>query len=177
VHEYLAAELRERLRQVFPEVRVRGLFGTPTLYETEIRRVDAARQRIRRKQEAARRTEGREAEARARAARRAGGARIRPSRPLPFRVARRLLPASVRGWLRSMVASRPGVGPRSSATATAPAPAPAVVPPPAVERPPEMTMDQFLEFSVADLFYADTDLDRAMDLLAICRIGDDAGPA
>ena len=175
VHEYLAAELRELLCQVFPEVRVRGLFGTPTLYETEIRRVDAARQRIRRKQDAARRTEAREAEVRARAAHRAGGERIRPERPLPIRVARRLLPAPVRGWLRSMVAPATGVAPRPQVTA--PPPAAAVVPPPPVEQRPEMAMDQFLEFSVADLFYADTDLDRAMDLLAICRISDDASPA
>jgi len=31
-------------------------------------------------------------------------------------------------------------------------------------------LESFLRFSVADLFYADTDLDRAMDLLAICRL-------
>ncbi|MBI3748918.1 MAG: class I SAM-dependent methyltransferase [Chloroflexi bacterium] len=177
VHEYLASELRELLRQVFPEVRVRGLFGTPTLYETEIRRVDAARQRIRRKQEAARRAEARETEARAKAVRRAGGERIRPARPLPIRFARRLLPAPVRGWLRSLVARATGVAPRLNGTAATPPPAPPVVQPQAVERPPEMTLDQFLEFSVADLFYADTDLDRAMDLLAVCRVGVAAGTA
>lgn len=163
VHEYLAAELHDLLAQVFPGVRVRGMFGTPTLYETEIRRVDAARQRIRRKDAAARDAEARRAEAREREARRAAARVAASSRPLPIRVARRLLPARVRGWLRSMVAPSPAATQR-----TAP---PAATPPAATDSPPEMSLDAFLEFSVADLFYADTDLDRAMDLLAICQVG------
>jgi hypothetical protein len=32
-----------------------------------------------------------------------------------------------------------------------------------------MMAERFLQFSVADLFCADTDLDRAIDLLAICQ--------
>jgi hypothetical protein len=35
---------------------------------------------------------------------------------------------------------------------------------------PSMDLESFLRFSVEDLFHADTDLDRAMDLLAICRV-------
>jgi hypothetical protein len=33
-----------------------------------------------------------------------------------------------------------------------------------------MDLETFLRFSVDDLFYADQDLDRAMDLLAICGL-------
>ncbi len=165
VHEYLAAELHDLLAQVFPRVQVRGLFGTPTLYETEIRRVDAARQRIRRKDEAAWRAEERRASA-GTAARKAAPHTARPGRPLLRRAARRVLPAAVRGWLRSMVALPPSATPNSRAEATAPPQ------PPLVADPPEMALDQFLEFTVADLFYAATDLDRAMDLLAICRVGE-----
>jgi ubiquinone/menaquinone biosynthesis C-methylase UbiE len=164
VHEYLAAELRDLLLEVFPQVRVRGLFGTPTLYETEIRRVDAARRRIRRKNEAARQAEARQAEARDRATRRATSEAARAARPLPSRVARRVLPSRIRGWLRSMVASPSSRAPQPSMVATA-------TQAPPQESQPEMDLETFLEFSVADLFYADTDLDRAMDLLAICRVG------
>ena len=39
-----------------------------------------------------------------------------------------------------------------------------------VDEPPSMDLEAFLRFSVADLFYADTDLDRAMDLLAVCPV-------
>lgn len=171
VHEYLAGELHGLLSQVFPRVRVRGMFGTPTLYETEIRRADAARQRIRRKLEAARRAEERQAEARARATRRASADAARASRPWPIRVARRVVPAPVRGWLRSMVAPTPSRAPGSDALPATPAPSAAEPP---VDPAPEMPFETFLEFSVADLFYADTDLDRAMDLLAICRVGEAA---
>lgn len=36
---------------------------------------------------------------------------------------------------------------------------------------PVMDFETFLAFTVDDLFYADHDLDRAMDLLAICEVG------
>ena len=166
VHEYRAAELHDLLAQVFPEVRVRGMFGTPTLYETEIRRVDAARQRIRRKNEAARQAEARQAEARRadprQATSRSASTRADgTARPLPIRVARRVLPSAVRRWLRSIVTPTPG---------PVALPNPAMIEPPqsATETTPEMDLKRFLDFSVTDLFYADTDLDRAMDLLAIC---------
>jgi len=164
VHEYVAAELRDLLVRVFPQVRVRGLFGTPTLYETEIRRVDAARQRIRRKNEAARQAEAHQAEAHNAATRRATGKVDRAARPLPIRVARRVLPSAMRRWLRSTVAPTPSPTVRSIPEA-----APPPQPPPGT---PEMDLASFLEFSVTDLFYADTDLDRAMDLLAICQVGE-----
>ncbi len=160
VREYLATELRDLLGQVFPQVRVRGMFGTPTLYETEIRRVDAARQRIRRKNEA----EARHSVARGTAARPAASKPVRAARPLPIRVARRLVPSPVRAWLRSM--AMPATNPTASRAQT----------PAATQAPPQMDdsssidLESFLRFSVADLFYADTDLDRAMDLLAICRL-------
>ena len=73
VHEYRADELAELLGTVFAGVQVLGMFGAPELYETEIRRVDAARQRIRRKEEAAARQE---------AARAAAAARAQAARPL-----------------------------------------------------------------------------------------------
>jgi len=163
VHEYLADELEGLLRGVFATVTVLGMFGVPELYETEIRRVDAARQRIRRKEAAATRQAARAAAAAKAAASRAA----RPNRPLPFRIARAVLPGFVRARLRSIV--RPpmnGIAPRVSvATAQVDAPveaSPAVGPPPA-------DLGAFLRLSVDDLFYAPSDLDRAMDLLAICR--------
>ena len=167
IHEYLADELRDLLAQVFPQVRIRGLFGTPTLYETEIRRVDAARQRIRRKNEAARQAEERRAAAAEAASRTATSWAVRSARPLPIRVARRLLPSVVRGWLRSLVTPTSTPGPSSSSISVTSPPA---MPP--TDGPAELSLDAFLEFSVADLFYADTDLDRAMDLLAICQVGE-----
>lgn len=166
VHEYLATELRSLLNGVFPQVTIRGMFGTPTLYETEIRRVDGARQRIRRKEQAA---------ARQVAARQAADAKVaaapradRAARPLPVRVVRAVLPAFARAWLRSIV--RPGANRAGRPASTAAVePTPAADAAPAVE-PPLMDLETFLQFSVADLFYADTDLDRAMDLLAICEL-------
>ena len=45
----------------------------------------------------------------------------------------------------------------------------------AAVEPESMDLETFVRFSVDDLFYADTDLERAMDLLAICRV--EAAPA
>ncbi|MDO8485331.1 MAG: hypothetical protein Q7S35_10370, partial [Candidatus Limnocylindrales bacterium] len=149
---------------VFPQVRIRGMFGTPTLYETEIRRVDAARQRIRRKEEAAARQAAAAREATARHAP-AIAPPVRPARPLPLRVVRAVLPGFARAWLRSVV--RPG-----RKRATRPVSTRAIAPTTEVAvAPPSMDLETFLRFSVADLFYADMDLDRAMDLLAICELG------
>lgn len=174
VHEYLAGELAELLRSVFPRVGVLGMFGVPELYETEIRRVDAARQRIRRIEEAAARTEARQAalaaSANARAARPA-------SRPWPVRVAVRVLPQAVRTWLRSMASSstderRQGVPAVTPPTPVAAAEAPGVAGATATSSVPGSStdLDAFLRFDVEDLWYADTDLDRAMDLLAVCQL-------
>ncbi|MDO8484384.1 MAG: class I SAM-dependent methyltransferase [Candidatus Limnocylindrales bacterium] len=166
VHEYVATELRDLLKTVFPQVRIRGMFGTPTLYETEIRRVDAARQRIRRKEEAA--AAARQATAAHEATARhapATATPVRPARPLALRVARAFLPSFARAWLRSNV--RPE-GTRATRSVSSPAIEPTTA---AAVEPRSMDLETFLRFSVADLFYADTDLDRAMDLLAICELG------
>lgn len=103
VREYLADELEALLKGFFDEVRVRGMFGTPTLYETEIARVDRRRREIRARE-------------------RAAGAAAEPASP------------------------------RSAAA----------------PRRPDVDIDGFRKFTVADLFYADTDLDRAIDLMAVC---------
>ena len=79
--------LEAELREVFPDARVRGMFGTPTLYETEIDRVDAARRRIR-KSEAAAVAPSSVAGATADAAPTPRARR----RPLPVRVVRALIP-------------------------------------------------------------------------------------
>lgn len=157
VHEYVATELHDLLAKVFAEVRIRGMFGTPTLYETEIRRVDAARQRIRRiNQAAARRAAQPSSPAPAKP--------VRSARPLPIRVARRLLPAPLKRWFRSLIVAptKATSGLAQTSLASQPAPPP--------DPPASISLESFLAFSVDDLFYADTDLDRAMDLLAVCRV-------
>ena len=162
VHEYAATELRDLLVGAFAQVRILGMFGTPTLYETEIQRVDAARQRIRRNEDAAARQMVAAGEA---GARRAGAPPTTPrsARPVPIRVVRAVLPGFARAWLRSNLRTR---GARAARPASAPAVEPVTA---ATGKPPAMDLEAFLRFSVADLFYADTDLDRAMDLLAICH--------
>lgn len=158
VREYTARELRALLEQVFPRVRIRGMFGVATLYETEIRRVDAARQRIRRlaAAEAAKRAAatdpGHPSAQPGRAPTQNGGSSAR-------RIARRVVPARLRQWLRAQLTP-----------AQAPRLAKAVPDPPQAPLAPETSLDLFLEFTVNDLFYADHDLDRAMDLLAICEV-------
>jgi SAM-dependent methyltransferase len=163
VHEYLADELEGLLRGVFATVTVLGMFGVPELYETEIRRVDGARQRIRRKEAAA----ARQAAHAAAAAKAAAGTAARRNRPLPLRIARAVLPAFARAWLRSIVRPPMNGVVRRVPVATAPLDAPATESP-AVE-PPSADLEAFLRFSVDDLSYSASDLDRAMDLLAICR--------
>lgn len=156
VHEYVATELRDLLTAVFPQVRIRGMFGTPTLYETEIRRVDAARQRIHLLEEAAARLASAHPPA-------AVSRPIRRPRPLAVRMAGAVLPGFVRTWVRSVML--PVAKPVTS-TASPPAIPSAT---PATDEP-AIDLETFLQFSVADLFYADTDLDRAMDLLAVCHL-------
>ncbi len=147
VREYLPAELRAALGGEFASVRVRGMFGTASLYETEIRRVDAARKAVVR----------REAKERAAAVRAVARAAPR-SRPRHIRAARAIVPGFARARLRTLL-RRPG----------RPVPGPPVAPMPPAE--PAMDLETFLRFSLADLFYADTDLDRAMDLMAVCEAG------
>lgn len=157
VREYRADELRELLAGVFEDVRVRGMFGTPTLYETEIRRVDAARQRLRRIAAAERQAAERSKEGAAPSP----SPRSKAPVSLPRRAARRFLPGAIRRGLRSALGAAPGPGPGQATPPPAPAPS---------APDPAMSLDEFLRFEVADLFYADHDLERAMDLLAICRV-------
>ncbi|MEX1169639.1 MAG: methyltransferase domain-containing protein [Chloroflexota bacterium] len=161
VHEYMAVELADLLRGVYPRVTVLGMFGAPELYETEIRRVDAARQRIRSKEEAAARQTARQAADAAKA--QAGASRHRAPRPWPVRVARRVIPQPIRTWLGSVVRSPsrlPTAATRASGPITVPAPVAA----------PPVDLDAFLRFTVDDLWYEETDLDRSMDLLAVCEL-------
>lgn len=164
VREYLADELAELLGSEFAHVRVLGMFGTPELYETEIRRVDAARRRIRRKEEAAARQAARLAaaeEGRTRAT------NPRRARPWPIRLLRGLVPPGIRARLRSV---------RGSATPGRVAPvAPAAVVAPVAGEPAGIDLEAFLRYTVDDLWYADADLDRAMDLLAVCEVGERRG--
>jgi len=176
VHEYVARELEERLGEVFATVSVLGMFGAPGLYETEIRRVDAARQRIRRKEEAANRQAtrqaAREAAAAAMAARRAG----RGQRSWPIRFARAAMPGFARAWLRSLV--QPGMPTRAPrlpaevvrSVGSAGSAAPTSSATPADSDAVSIDLEAFLRFSVDDLWYATSDLHRAMDLLAVCRV-------
>ena len=169
VHEYLADELRELLLGVFARSRSSRDVRGPKLYETEIRRVDAARQRIRRKTKGPRRARRRSAKGG-----HAGRRGCRPPGGTGLAVADRagVVARFLRAWLRSVVrpaAGRPAVArcggetePTSGGCGGA---------------GQAMDLESFLRFSVADLFYADSDLDRAMDLLAICRSGGPrAGP-
>lgn len=176
VREYRADELAAVLAGAFASAEVLGMFGAPELYETEIRRVDAARQRIRQKDEAAAR---RETARLAAAASTATAADARPERPWVWRAVRAVTPAVVRGWARSLrhaggapAAQRPpiAVALRPSMTAVEAPLADAAMPPEPLE------LEAFLRYTVDDLWYASTDLDRSMDLLAICRVGgEDSG--
>ena len=162
VREYRAEELRALLETVFGEVRILGMFGTPTLYETEIDRVDAARRRMRRLAAAAMAPKPGSGDGPQRPS--SAHTRRRP-RPLPVRLARAVLPSAVRAWLRSTVGAAAEPAPRAaSVPAAADGPAPSTDPP--------MDLESFLRFTVDDLFYAEHDLDRAMDLLAICRVAE-----
>jgi SAM-dependent methyltransferase len=164
VHEYMARELRGLLEGLFAEVRLLGMFGAPALYDTEIRRVDAARQRIRRKEEAEARGV---AKAQEMAKRQTAASAPKAPRPFSIRVARAVLPDAVRGWLRSMLRPRPEPASRSAPTSVEPSPLP---PPSRAGDPQPMDLETFLRFGVDDLYYAETDLDQAMDLLAVCDV-------
>jgi hypothetical protein len=135
------------------------MFGTPTLYETEIRRVDATRRQIR---DAA---QPKRAPAPPTAPRRTA-----PTPPAPLRVARAVLPGRVRVWLRRTLLGPPAKP--ASATATRENAAEPVAAEPIGAAPDlqPLSLERFLEFGVDDLFYADHDLDRAMDFMAVCRV-------
>jgi len=174
VHEYVAAELGDLLREVYASVSVFGMFGATELYETEIRRVDAARQRIRRIEAAAARLAARDAHAASTATARRP---VRGRRPWSIRLARAAVPAPVRAWLRSRLRSGEAVAPASGPVAPAASIA-SVDPGEPVETngvtapaaAPSSDLDAFLRFTIDDLWYAPSEPDRAMDLLAICEV-------
>jgi 2-polyprenyl-3-methyl-5-hydroxy-6-metoxy-1,4-benzoquinol methylase len=163
VREYRAHELAALLPRVFARTTVLGMFGVPELYDTEIRRVDAARQRIRRNAEAAARAAAAREAAQARAATRAA----RRDRPWPWRVARALVPEPIRVRLRALRHPAAGASPPSPVVRTDAAPPATISAQPPAE--PPLPPEAFLRFTVDDLWYAQDDLDRAMDLLAICE--------
>ena len=90
-----------------------------------------------------------------------------------------MLPAFVRGWLRSIIPAEadrfsqpfpPAADLRAPAVVATPPPATAPLAESPLAERPAIDLESFLRFSVDDLWYAETDLDRAMDLLAICRL-------
>jgi SAM-dependent methyltransferase len=164
LREYRAEELRTLLGTVFDEVRILGMFGTPTLYQTEINRVDAARRRMRRLAQAAAESAKPGSEDGQR--RRTSVAVGRPHRSLPLRLARAVLPSGARAWLRSTLGAAAAVPPPATGVSSSAKSEPA----PPID--PSMDLEAFLRFTVDDLFYAERDLDRAMDLLAICRVAE-----
>jgi SAM-dependent methyltransferase len=176
VREYRADELTGLLADAFAEVEVLGMFGVPELYDTEIRRVDAARRRIRETEVAAAHRDAaiaeRAAAREAAAAARTDVERRRRERSLAWRALRAVTPAVVRSWVRPVRNS--GAPARTSPSARPlAAAAPRAAPVSPVESPPP-GLEAVLRYTVDDLWYASTDLDRSMDLLAICRVGDRA---
>ncbi|OGN84227.1 MAG: hypothetical protein A2X23_13845 [Chloroflexi bacterium GWC2_73_18] len=147
VREYQAAELPAVLGASFDDVEVLGMFASPLCYRTEFDRVDVARRRHAAKLRLAR--EGRLA----------GGGR----RPAAWRALRRLVPeplAAVLRRARRRAAAQqraPSGPPRSDLLGTS-AEVDAALASPDTAAP-----------SLADLWYAPRDLDRALDLLAVCR--------
>ena len=95
----------------------------------------------------------------------------RRDRPWVWRAARAVTPAVVRGWARSLRHASGAQAAQRPPIAVAERPPMAAVEPPIADAatPPEpIDLEAFLRFTVDDLWYAATDLDRAMDLLAIC---------
>jgi len=164
--EYRAHELKDLLGEVFSDVEVLGMFGVPTLYELEFGRVDFNRRSGRRRLEVA---AAKEAAAAAKAAAEAATAQApapTPKPPPPFtaRVRRRLGHTSAGSWLRGALGRTPASAPPATVAAPAPA-APAPVAP--APTPPDV---DFRDYTVEDLFYSGRDLDRSLDLLALCSV-------
>ena len=165
VREYRADELAVALGEVFDGVEVLGMFGVPTLYDLEIERVDANRRGVRARQAA---IAAKEAAAAAKAAAAQAPAPVPPPTPAPSitrRVRRRLGRTSVGRWAKGALRGSTPVSPPAAAAST-PAPTPAPVPAPAAAAP---AVD-FAAYTVHDLLYSGRDLDRSMDLMAICTI-------
>jgi SAM-dependent methyltransferase len=153
VREYTATELRELLQHAFQRVRIRGMFGTPTLYNLEIEAVDAARARTRRASIAGSQAPVRDAG--------------RDRRPLPIRLARAALPGWVRARLRPLVRAR-RQRKRAATRVT--------LSPPAGSTASRVDLATFRAFTSDDLFYSDRDLDLALDFMAVCGLGSGAEP-
>jgi hypothetical protein len=67
-----------------------------------------------------------------------------------------VIPTAIRARLRGALVDSPPPVPKAVKKAPPPGPEP-------------MPLEHFLEFTVDDLYYADHDLDRAMDFMAVCR--------
>jgi hypothetical protein len=98
------------------------------------------------------------------------------SRAWPMRLARAVVQEFARAWLRSLLRTAPpAVGrPRQTTATGSIAPAESIEPGAGTTQsevePPPIDLEAFLRFSVDDLWYASSDLDLAMDLLAVCRV-------
>jgi SAM-dependent methyltransferase len=165
VREYRADELKVALGEVFDEVEVLGMFGVPTLYDLEIERVDANRRGVRARQAAA---AAKEAAAQAKSvAAAAPPVAPAPTPSLPRRVRRRLGRTSVGRWARGALGRTGPAAPASPASGSAAVTAAT----PVVEAPvPVPVVVDFAAYAVGDLFYSGRDLDRSMDLMAVCTI-------
>ncbi len=137
-----ATELQALLERAFTDVRVLGMFAAEPIYDTELARVDKARQR-------ARRIAAAEARAAAPATHAGPSVRFRSGS-----LGRR--PASLRTRLRTLIGRGTGGRPREAGSHLAPAPS---APRRPVETPP-VDMTAFLAFTVDDVWYAGDDVDR-----------------
>lgn len=144
VREYGADELKQLLATVFSDVVVEGLFAEPAFYEIEYNRAQAARQAARRSKVSIRHP--------------FKALKILARHQLTV-IIKAVLPQSAVQRLRDFVRQFPnGNGERSS------------------EKPAGVssTDRSFVQrWSVDDLFYSADTLERALDLIAICRKSDE----
>lgn len=164
VREYRAAELEAALGEVFDGVEVLGMFGVPTLYDLEIARVDANRRGVRARQAAAAAKAAAAAAKAAAAAAPPAAPRPAPAPSLTRRVRRRLGRTSMGRWARGALGR---TAPPPAPVGSAPA---ATVPAQPQPVPPAADVVDFAAYTVDDLLYSGRDLDRSMDLMAICRV-------
>jgi len=171
VKEYRGAELAALLGDVFADVEVVGMFGVPTLYDLEVARVGKSRRHQRRQLAAEKGAAEAEARAEAGAAEptppaTAPAPATRPEPSVARRVRRRL------GKTSLGTAALRAAGRAPAPRAAAPAPVPPPPPPAPVAAAPEPEPVDFTVYTVDDLFYSARDLDRSIDLLAICHVAD-----
>jgi ubiquinone/menaquinone biosynthesis C-methylase UbiE len=142
VQEFTAEQLEIVLRPVFAEVKVRGLFADDAIYQTEFKRCQHALQQAR---------QARHADASAGGA--AGGKPGTPPVHEPIRdgiaaVAKAVLPSRVVEFIRNR---RDGGSPASGS----------------VQR--KLTQADQERLSACAIFYRDAQLERSLDLMAVCR--------